>query len=595
MIFKFLRDKSGNFAMLLALAMVPIIGAMALAIDYTEMSRQRQATLNALDAANMATAWRYLNGDPDQDVRQFAQDFFEANLGPVDPSKVTLTVHLPDESEGGNTIRMEADLRYDPYFYGTFMKLLGKSGEINIKLYAENEVQLKNTLEVALVLDNSGSMDDTGSGSGKKRLQLLKDAAKQLVDTMAKQGQLMKQVQKPVQFALVPFAASVNVGPEHANASWMDVQGRSSIHHENFDWTTMPSNLKVEKVGNVYQKTGQDWGPERYQIVTRFTLFNDLRRKYCTKSSKNVCQSWAEVPVTSWAGCVEMRPYPYNLDDTPPSPTNPDTLFVPMFAPDETDTKSGSRTAYNNWWADAINSTAANRQKYMPKYYEANERSSNFKLYNEGPNLSCTTVPITPLTDVTTTAGIKRIKDAIDGMIADGATNVPEGIAWGWRVISGGEPFTEGRPDKEKGNDKVIIVLTDGANTYYTPSSLGYADEANNKSIYSNYGYASKKRIFDGTGRPTTYDNDNYTKAMNEHMQKVCTNAKNAGIIVMTVALDLSTKKADEKAQIDLLQQCASESRVRRGQKLFWNTTGAELSETFRRIADELSNLRFVG
>lgn len=599
---RFVRDTRGNFAMLLALAIVPVLGAVALAVDYTEMSRHRQATLNALDAANMATAWRLLSGESEGEVRRFAQDFFEANLGPVKPEDVVLSVELPDESAGGNTIKMSADLKYHPIFYGAFLKLMGREEAINIKLFAENEVRLKNTLEVALVLDNSGSMKDPGSGSGKQRLVLLKDAAKQLVDTMAAQGALMKQVEKPVQFAVVPFAASVNVGPGNANASWMDTQGRSSIHHENFDWSTMSPSLRVEKVGDVYRKTGTGWGADQNAIVSRFTLFNEMRRKYCTKKdSKGKCTVYAEAPLPGWAGCVEMRPYPYNVDNTTPNVSNPDTLFVPMFAPDETDTKSGTREAYNNWWPDSLTSgTAAVRQKYMPKYFTAAEKDP-FDLYDDGPNLSCTTTPITPLADVTTGSGKTLIKGAIDSMVADGATNVTEGIAWGWRVVSGSEPFTQGRPDHERGNDKVIIVLTDGANTYYSPTTLAApngsaaADEAGNKSIYSNYGYAVRDRIFAGTKVAKKYDNDTYTKAMNDHMKQVCENAKAAGIVVMTVALDLSTKKSDEKAQIELLEECASESRIRRNQKLFWNTTGAGLSETFRQIADELSNLRFIG
>lgn len=53
-------------------------------------------------------------------------------------------------------------------------------------------------------------------------------------------------------------------------------------------------------------------------------------------------------------------------------------------------------------------------------------------------------------------------------MKANGGTNVPEGLAWGWRTIAHAAPFTEGRPESERGNDKVVIALTDGANTYYT-------------------------------------------------------------------------------------------------------------------------------
>ena len=62
----------------------------------------------------------------------------------------------------------------------------------------------------------------------------------------------MKQVVKPVQFGLVPFAASVNVGPQYADADWMDTEGRSPIHHENFDWGAFTaSNKKVQLIGGV--------------------------------------------------------------------------------------------------------------------------------------------------------------------------------------------------------------------------------------------------------------------------------------------------------------------------------------------------------
>src|SRR5690606_7680807 len=223
--------------------------------------------------------------------------------------------------------------------------------------------------------------------------------------------------------------------------------------------------------------------------------------------------------------------------------------------------------------------------------------------------LSCTTTAITPLTDVTTAEGKKTITDAIDAMESNGGTNVPEGIAWGWRVVSGGAPFAEGRPDSEKGNDKVVIVLTDGENTYYTPGSLGYNDLAGNKSTYSAYGYTgltqpggSSTRLFMGTSADKSdYSNDNYSTALNDQMATICTNAKSQGMIVMTVALDLSTSDAQQKKQIAGLKACASDSRFRKDPenpgkpaKLFWNSTGGNLSTTFKEIADELSNLRIV-
>ena len=98
-------------------------------------------------------------------------------------------------------------------------------------------------------------------------------------------------------------------------------------------------------------------------------------------------------------------------------------------------------------------------------------------------------------------------------------------------MLSSNEPFTEGRDNNEKGNDKVVIVLTDGANTYYTPGSLGYADPAGNEAVYSSYGYTNPgyngtgdARLFMGTSSAVgryDYSNGNYTNALNEHFAKL--------------------------------------------------------------------------
>ncbi|TIO47020.1 MAG: hypothetical protein E5X98_25865, partial [Mesorhizobium sp.] len=59
--------------------------------------------------------------------------------------------------------------------------------------------------------------------------------------------------------------------------------------------------------------------------------------------------------------------------------------------------------------------------------------------------------------------------------------------------------------------------------------------------------------------------------------------------------------KADEKKAMAALKACASDSRFRRDPadpskpaKLFWNSTGATLSDDFKAIGNELSNLRIV-
>ena len=70
----------------------------------------------------------------------------------------------------------------------------------------------------------------------------------------------------------------------------------------------------------------------------------------------------------------------------------------------------------------------------------------------------------------------------------------------------------------------------------------------------------------------------------------------------MTVALDLDTgnaeaNKADRCAE-DMLVGIAlpqGPTDPSKPAKLFWNATGASLSNDFKEIANELSNLRIVG
>ncbi len=644
---RFLRDRAGNFAMALAVALTPIMGGLALALDFAEMNRQKQATLNALDAAGIAAARHLVSGADGAAVQAYAHAFFEANLGPVDPGDTELHLALPNNEAGGGTLRLSAELTYRPYLLPVFSELLDPSSQADgeVTFNARTEIRLKNTLEVALVLDNSGSMDYLGTGSGQKRMTLLKAAAKQLADTMSLQSQHVRQVEKPVQFALVPFAGSVNIGPQNAGAPWMDTLGLSPVHHENFDWTTLDEpDRRAERIDGVWRKAGTGWGTQEGDVLTRFSLYRDMRKVesrewvstgrefVCTEHRDNgTCKEgeWRNGyyentigPYASWQGCVEARPYPYNANAMAPihnGAGDPATLFVPMFGPDEPGDRWATEDkpypsgygAANNWWNDFSDSGSGQaRQRNMAKYYELRPYGAQSP-QGAGPNYSCTTRPVTPLTDISTEAGLASIKSAIDAMQANGATNVPEGMVWGWHMLDGIEPFAEARPMSERGNDKVVIVLTDGENTYYTPGSLGYQDPAGNRSTYSAHGYVQPGydggtvgRLLDGTGAGVgkyDFSNSNYTRAMNDHFATLCGNAKSSGIIVMTIALDLDEDDYGQAAAIEALRQCASDSRFRsdaqdpsRPAKLFWNATGASLSKDFEEIADELSNLRIV-
>lgn len=73
---RFLHDRSGNFAMLSALTLIPIVGAVGCGVDFIAASSERRAMQNAADSAVLAAA-ASAAGSEDSVVH----DFLAAHLG----------------------------------------------------------------------------------------------------------------------------------------------------------------------------------------------------------------------------------------------------------------------------------------------------------------------------------------------------------------------------------------------------------------------------------------------------------------------------------------------------------------------------------
>ena len=184
-----------------------------------------------------------------------------------------------------------------------------------------------------------------------------------------------------------------------------------------------------------------------------------------------------------------------------------------------------------------------------------------------GPNFMCTSTPLLPLSTNKTT-----IKNAINAMVAEGATGVGEGAAWGWRALSPGEPFTEGRPYNTKNNTKVLVLMSDGQNTYYPNSKFL-------KSWYDIYGYVDRNHL--GT---TSTSSSTLTQIMDQRTLQTCNNIKAAGVVIYTVAFQIP---GDQAGALDLLNSCASDK-----DKYFAPGTEAELLAAFNAIGRDISELR---
>ena len=107
MIRKFVSDRRGNYALMTVITMVPLMGGLALAVDYTELLRQRQETMNALDAAGIATAQQIVVRRQRHRRQGLCQEFLRGQSRHTsNPANTTLTVTLPNNNAGGGTLKL---------------------------------------------------------------------------------------------------------------------------------------------------------------------------------------------------------------------------------------------------------------------------------------------------------------------------------------------------------------------------------------------------------------------------------------------------------------------------------------------------------
>ncbi|MGZ6016299.1 MAG: hypothetical protein ACXWKM_11190, partial [Phenylobacterium sp.] len=377
-------------------------------------------------------------------------------------------------------------------------------------------------LEIAMVLDTSYSMTEVAGSTTK--ISALKTASGQFLDAMFG----TQTTSTRVSVAVVPFSAAVRVVPQGSTPSstYMDTTGIAPYAYEDLDSTSK----------------------------TKFTLFTKLKNQ-------------------SWGGCVMTRPAPYDTDDTTPTTSTPATMFVPWFAPDEPDTNLpvGQTDYINNYISDTggtcsgstSGKTDAWRQERTCKYSNATASSSSV-----GPNFYCDAQAITPLTSTRST-----LNTAISGLTPAGTTNILEGMMWGWRVLSPGAPFTEGKSYTSPNNRKVIVLMTDGENNF------GGANNPNMSTFFS-YGFAKWGHI----GQVTS-DNPTLVTLMNTKTLQACTNAKAKGILIYTIGFGSGVTAGSAS----LLQNCASDPTYYYAPK-----TAADLAPVFQKIAQSINSLRIA-
>lgn len=608
---QFHADERGVFGMIFGVIAIALIALGGAVVDFVSLEQTRNRAQVALDAATLALQKNiFLVPLNTADIRTKALALVNSQIG---DDRVVATMEMPVVNIATGSLLLKAHVEMPTIF----VALVGVQ-KMGAAVVSEATRKMLD-LEVAMVLDNSGSM------ANSSRMTYLKQAARCATNILfygdvkptSCDAVSTANPAKNVKIGIVPFTIMVNVGTQFKDATWLDWTGQSMVGKLNFD--------------NDDDETTPFAGP-----VNRKDLFTQTQ--------------------TSWRGCVEARLAPNDTTDL--APTTADTKFVPMFSPD---TAKGNYNSYlsdtggncavktctqvrkqtkcsQNWRGDwtctgtttdtytkvvgsttttpgtsciapdsvllsgpTLTSSGTNlTTTTVYSLLSQNELQSRLCKYNgtnvnddanAGPNAYCPNVSILPLTSTP-----DSVLTSITGMRADGGTNIQQGAVWGMHALTATEPLTQGLPAGTGTVSKVMIVMTDGFNE---PDFRTYSDTFNGTGIYGSWGFRKDGRLPDTDGN---LSNENEYAAHNSKADMTATmdaktvatcaaakapvtaNPPGSGIIVYTIGLS-----SPSDATKQMLKDCSSGTGY-----WFFPDDPSKLVDVFKTIAGQLAQLRIA-
>jgi Flp pilus assembly protein TadG len=581
---RFRRDERGNIAILFAAVSVPLLILLGGATDLARYTRYKAELSNAVDSAALALA-RKGEDFTDQQAQTFVENYVAAFQ--LEDSKFSIGDFSVTRTTNGYRVGVDASM-------GTiFLPLTAFTGggdsidSMSMDIAAE-VVTSSNQVELALVLDNTGSMNcgatvssactgnwqNPGSSS---RISGLKNAANKLVDVLMTPAALQNGY---VKIGVVPFEGAVNIKNSALNYSWLDWSDVAAAKYNGRNFNEYDVDTSNDSCTETATPGHWEWHSYHWVWVEGGTTTS------CSETTERVSHKWlfdqlhAKDSSVEWAGCVEMRAAPYDILDTAPTSSNVDTLFVPFFWPDEPDSDNDNGDYYtNDYLDDDTSSNGSAAQKNTEKYLTSNvswhsgKKDTTFP-YTSGPNYGCPR-PILPLTN-----NKASVTSSINNMIAYPAmgTYIPTGLVWGWHVLSHGAPFTEGLGPNDDNYDKTvkaIVLLSDGENSVTGMSN-------HDKSIFSGYNYTGLS--VDGSYRLGSSNASTAQSNLNSKTATLCQNVKDAGIRLYTITFGDIPSAAET-----LMRNCAT---VDDGETLYYHApSNAELETIFYSIGEDLSEI----
>jgi Flp pilus assembly protein TadG len=196
--------QGGNTAIIFALAIIPLFGSVGAAVDYSRANSVKAAMQAALDSAALMLA-REASGLTAGQMTQKANQYFQASFHRPDAHNIRVTPEYAS-IDGGFTLTIRGAADVDV----AFVRIFGIN-QLHVTTLAQVNWGIKR-LELALVLDNTGSMAEYG------KINALKTATREMLSKLKS----VSSNGDDLRVSIVPFDTHVNIGAENRNKPWID-------------------------------------------------------------------------------------------------------------------------------------------------------------------------------------------------------------------------------------------------------------------------------------------------------------------------------------------------------------------------------------
>lgn len=535
--------RRGSITGYAAIMLIVLVGFAGFAIDLQRAWLVHTRLKTAVDAAALAAARDFDNVNRDANARLA----FTANINPTGGVNVafgsdvsTPTIQQIDTDK----IRITATATVPK----TLFRVMSSS---SLTLTETTLAQRRASgLELALVLDATGSMSQTDSVLGITKIQAAKNAISTMLDVLYG----TEDTQRNLWVSVVPFSRNVNIGTSAGAQALLNTTTPAMPT----GWNIANWNGCVEARSPTGNFDMNDAAPDTnsgkfrpYFWRSTFQQYGTVAGGQCTNSTDtNLRQAYDAVSGTRW--CMG-----------------------------------------DNDWGQT---TALLAQNHVYRTYQANGVPTP-----AGPNLFCTTSVILPLT--ASKATVMSAVNAITTPARSGGTIIPPGLHAGWLTLAptwrgywpGIADATLPMDYNSRNMKKVLILLSDGANnwqgwqTNFTSPSNGNVqpERGSGEVYYGAYGRALDQRLTFTVSTSTSTTSANANTALNTRMVAICNAMKASPYNIQIYVIGFEVANSTNRTN---LQNCSSGA----ANFYFESPSASTLQSTFRTIGGRLANLRLA-